>query len=110
MIGQCIFVFCMLGIVILGILVMTQAITLEQLVDAAGRLFLVLLGSLITLCLLRVLLIAVILPWLLSFKNMFFWLALAALAVLALALVVRITVSKLKSRVALSGNSQWGEL
>ena len=103
MIAQCISAVFILGVLILGILVMTQKVTLEQLVGGLGRLLFVGLGSLVALCLLRVL-IAISVPWLASLKHVFFWLAVAALAVLALALLERIAVSNLQRWVTPSGD------
>ena len=97
MIGQAISVFCVLGIVTLGVLVMTRVITFEQLVSGVGRFLLVVIGMVVALCFLKAILVTVILPWLVSLKAVFLWLVLAVLVVIALALIVRITISKFQN-------------
>ncbi|MGB9236806.1 MAG: hypothetical protein WCC04_20550 [Terriglobales bacterium] len=94
MIWECLSVICMLGIVILGMLIMTRTVTLGQVAETVGRLFTLVLGVLITLCLLRALVIAVVAPWLLSLKAAVGWLAIVLLAIIALALIVQKTASK----------------
>lgn len=97
MIGQFIAVFCVLGIVILGVLVMTQAITFDQLANGVGRFLIVVIGMVVLLCFLKAILVTLILPWLVSLKAVLLWLAGAVFVVIALALVVRIAISKFQS-------------
>jgi len=97
MIGQTISAFCVLGIVILGMLVMTQAITFDQLVSGVRRFLIVVIGILVVLCFLKAILVTVILPWLVSLKAALLWLAVAVLVVIALALIVRIAISKFQN-------------
>jgi hypothetical protein len=94
MIGQTMPAFCVLGTVILGVLVMTRAITFEQLASGGGRFLLLAMGVLVALCFLKTVLVAVIIPWLVSLKAVLLWLALAVLGIIALALIARITISK----------------
>jgi len=62
MISECISTLCVLGIVIFGLLIMTQTITLEEILGTIGRLFGLMIVAVIALCLLRALVAAVIVP------------------------------------------------
>jgi hypothetical protein len=97
MIGQAIPVICVLAVVIVGLLVMTRVITLEQLVSGAGRFLLFVISILVALYFLKAILVAVIIPWLVSLKAVLLWLVLAVLVVITLALIVRITISKFQN-------------
>jgi len=96
MFGELISAVCVLGIVIVGMLIMIQAITL----NAIGRLLLFVMAAMAGACVLRMLLVSVVVPWLVSLKALVRWLALAAIAIIALVFVVRITVSRLQHRIA----------
>ena len=94
MVGEFIFTICVFAVVIVGILIMAQAITFEQLFNAMGSL-LVFVGLLLaTAYVLRMLFCSYIVPWLVSLKALFLWLAIGVIAVILLALVVRVTVSR----------------
>ena len=94
MAGELIFAICVFGIVIVGVLIMTQAITFEQLFNAIGRLLLFVGLLLATAYVVRVLFCPFIVPWLVSLKALFLWLAIGVLAVILVALLVRVTVSR----------------
>jgi len=94
MFGELIFAICVLGVVIAGSLIMVQAITFDALVSSVGRLLLFVMMALVSACVLKMLVVSVVLPWLVSLKALFLWLVLVAIAVIALALVVRFTASK----------------
>jgi len=91
---------CVLGIVIVGMLIMIQAITFGHMIDAIGRFLLFVTAAVAAACVLRMLLVSVVVPWLVSLKALVRWLALAAVAIIALAVFVRITVSKFQNRIA----------
>jgi hypothetical protein len=93
MIGELIFAICALGIVIGGILIMIQAITFEQLLNAVGRLLLFVGLVLASAYVPKMVLLSVIVPWLVSLKAHLFWLAIGVIAIILLALIVRVTVS-----------------
>jgi hypothetical protein len=97
MLGQFISVLCVLAVVILGLLVMTRVITFEQLVSGVGRFLPFVIGLLVALCFLKAVLVAVIVPWLVSLKAVFLWLVLAVLGIITLVLIVRITISKFQN-------------
>jgi len=94
MIGELIFAICMFGLVIVGILIMTQAITFEQLVNAFGRLLLFVGLLLATAYVVRVLFCSFIVPSLVSLKALLLWLAIGVLAVILVGLLVRATISR----------------
>jgi hypothetical protein len=94
MVGEFILAMCLSGVVIVGILIMTQAITFEQPFEAIGRLLLFVGLLLATAYVLRVLFCSFIVPWFVSLKALLLWLAIGVLAVIFVALVVRLTVSR----------------
>jgi hypothetical protein len=94
MVAELLFAMCMCGVVIVGILIMTQAITFEQLFGAIGRLLLFVGLLLATAYVLRLLFCSYIVPWLVSLKTIFLWLAIGVVAVILVALVVRVTISR----------------
>jgi len=96
MVSQCISAACVLGIVILGMLIMTQAMTQEQAMKSAGRALLFVMGAMLAVCMFKRLLISVI-PWLASLKATLLRLALIVLVVIGLILVARWIVSKVQS-------------
>jgi len=98
MILECISTVCVSGIVILGLLIMTQVITLEEVAGTIGRLFGLVVVVLVSLCLLRVLVAAIIVPWLVSLKATFLWIAIVLTIVIILAVVVRIAIFRFLNR------------
>jgi len=100
MTGELISAICVLGIVIVGLLIMIQAIAFGQVINAIGRLLLFVTAAVVAACVLRMLLVSVVVPWLVSLKALVSWLALAAVAIIALALVVRIAVLRFQHRIA----------
>lgn len=95
MIGELAFTLCVLGVVILGLLIMTRTITLEEMIGTIGSLFGLLVVALVALCLLRVLIAAVIVQWLISLKAAFLWTGIALVALIGLALIARIGISRM---------------
>jgi hypothetical protein len=94
MAGELIFAICVFGVVIVGILIMTQAISFEQVFNAIGR-FLLFAGLLLaTAYVLRMLFCSYIVPWLVSLKALSLWLAIGVIVIILLALAVRVAVSK----------------
>jgi len=105
MMGQCIAAVCVLGIVIIGVLLMTQVITIQQAVSVLGRALVLVVSSLVALCIVRSLLLTVIVPWLRWLKALVGWLAIIIVAIILIALVLEITRKRLKNR---GGQSHWG--
>jgi hypothetical protein len=94
MAGELIFAICVFGIVIVGVLIMTQAITFEQLFNAIGRLLLFVGLLLATAYVLRMLFCSYMVPWLVSLKALFLWFGIGVVAIVLLALVIRAVVSR----------------
>ena len=105
MMSQCIAAVCALGIVIIGVLLITQVITIQQALSAMGRALVLLVGSLFALCIVRSLLLTVIVSWLRSLKALVGWLAIIAVAIILIALVFEIIRKRFKNG---GGQSHWG--
>ncbi len=107
---QCLFAVYMLAVVIVGLLVMTRAISLEELVCGIGRSFLIVLGGIIALCVLNGLLLPILSSWLVALKQMIWWIVIIVLAVIAAMIVLRMLVSKLEKCGSARANHDGGEL
>ena len=106
---QCLSAVCMLGVVIVGMLVMTGAISLEQLGKAVWRVFLLTLIVLTTLCVLKGLLLPILISSLVMLKHMIWWAVIIGLAIVAVILVLRMLVSKFERWLSLQGNHSKGK-
>jgi hypothetical protein len=84
----------MCGVVIVGVLIMIQAITFEQLFNAIGRLLLFVGLLLATTYVLRLLFCSFVVPWLVSLRGLFLWLAIGVIAIILVVLLVRVAVSR----------------
>ena len=78
MLSQCMSAVCVLGIVTIGLLIMTQVVSLEQVVNATGRLFLLLVTLLLALCMLKGFLTTAATAALFLLKRLVVWLAIIA--------------------------------
>jgi len=85
---------CVVAVVIIGMLIMTRTLTVEQVTKAVGRGLLVLTGGLMTLCVFKVLLASVVIPRLLSLKSLLGWLAVVVLGTIIAVLIARVMLSK----------------
>lgn len=92
MITGCMSAVLVLAVMMIGIFIMLRLFTLEQMVSAIVRVFLLVLGVLVGVCLLRQLLVTVILPAFDILKSFFVWLALACVAGLGFWLLIRISI------------------
>ena len=110
MLMQCLFAVCMLAIVIVGLLVMMRAISLEELGDGIGRSFLIVFGGIIALCVLKGLLLRILTTWLVTLKHTVRWIAIVVLAMIAAMVFLRMLVSKLEKWLSAHGNHNGGEL
>ena len=106
---QCLSAVCMLGVVIVGMLVMTGAITLEQLGHAAWRGFLIIVIVLTTLCVLKGLLLPILISSLVMLKHMIWWAVIIGLAIVTALLFIRMLVSKFERWLSPQGNHSKGK-
>jgi hypothetical protein len=94
MVGELMLAIGVFAVVIVGVLIMIQAITFEHLFNAIGR-FLLFIGlALATVYAMRMLFCSFVVPWLVSLKAFFLWLAIGVLAVILVGLLVRATISR----------------
>jgi hypothetical protein len=94
MVGELMLAIGVFAVVIVGVLIMIQAITFEHLFNAIGR-FLLFVGlALATVYAMRMLFCSFVVPWLVSLKAFFLWLAIGVLAVILVGLLVRATISR----------------
>ena len=110
MLTQCLFAVCMLAVIIVGLLVMTGVIGVEELGDVIERVFLLALGLLIALCVLKGLLLPVLMSWIVALKQMLWWIVMIVVTIIATMLLLRILVSKLEKWLSARGNHNGGEL
>jgi hypothetical protein len=82
--GQCISAICVLALVILGISLMTRIVTFEQIGDFIVKSVLVLAGAVLAGCLLRTFLQTVLVPWLVSLRDLFSNLAVVFVLIIVL--------------------------
>jgi len=109
MLSQCISAFCVLGVVVVALLVMVQAINLEQAASAAGRVFLLPILVLAMLCLVKSLIVAVVVPGLAMLQRVLLRLVgIAFVAVLGV-LAIRWLIFKLNKWLPERGNRERGE-
>jgi hypothetical protein len=94
MLSQCMSAVCVLGIVTIGILIMTRIISLEQVVKATGRVFLLLVTALLALCMVQGFLMTAAMAALVLVKRLMVWLVIIALVIISAMLVARIAISK----------------
>ena len=94
MIAQCIAACAVLGVVIIGLLVMVQAITVEQALHAIGRIFAFIVLSSAAICLLRGLFQTLAIHWLPSIATLLAWLVIVALAFVVFAVVTKIVATR----------------
>jgi len=109
MLTELILVLGTLGVVIAGMLVMLGVFSFEDLLGAIGRFFAFLLGLAAALCVFRMVVATVVVPWLLSLRAFLGPLVLGLLVVIALTVIAGLSFSKFQDRAARSGNSDQGE-
>jgi hypothetical protein len=89
---QCLFAVCALAVVVAGMLIMTQAISLEHMATAIGRGLLGGLVSLIMLCVLKGILFPALIAVASWAKRLALGFAIMALVAMAVVLLVRILI------------------
>ena len=100
---------CMLGVVIVGMLVMTRAISLDELGNAIWRGVLMTVVVLLTLCVLKVLLLPILISSLVMLKHMIWWAVIIGLAIVTALLFIRMLVSKFERWLSPQGNHSKGK-
>lgn len=98
MIMECITALAVLGIVIIGLLLIIQAITLDEALQAIGRVLGTVVLFLVGLCLFTSILQTIIQPWLASLLPLLAKVALIAFVILLLALVTNIVRHRVMNR------------
>jgi hypothetical protein len=109
MLMQCLFAVCMLAVVIVGLLVMTQAISLEELRAGIGRVFLMALIVLIALRVLKGILLPILTSWVVALRYVTGWLVIIVLAIIAAILFLRMLVSNFLRWLSARGSHDGGE-
>jgi hypothetical protein len=107
---QCLFAVCMLAVVIVGLLVMTQAISVQELRAGIGRVLLTALIMLIALCVLKGFLLPILTSWVVALKHMTGWLVIIVLAIIAAMLLLRMLVSNFQKWLSARGSHDGGDL
>ena len=110
MLIQCLSAICTLGVVIVGLLVMTRAINPEELGAGILRAIFGAALALLGLCLLKGLLLPILISWLVTLKQMTSLIGIVALAVIALVLSIRVRISKFAHFRTNRANRDKGEL
>ena len=95
---QCISMACVAAITIAGLLVMVRVVTIEQVVNGIMRGFLVVLGFMFVLGIVRKLLAVIVLPGLLLLKNFFIFSGFIALLIVVAAAVTGFVAHRFKKR------------
>jgi len=108
MISQLVVVGCILGVVILGLLVMVQAITLTEIAEAGRRVLAFAMGALVLLWFLRLVLVAIVVPWLLAMKAALGWFVLVMLALVLMAILAHVTIYGFRTKGSVKGRSHGG--
>jgi hypothetical protein len=104
MLSQCISVICVLGIVVVALLVMVQAITLEHAACAVGRTCLLPILVFGMLCLVKTLLVPTIMAGLAMAQRIVIWFVGFVLVVLFGMIIIRWLFSKLNRLLPKRGN------
>ena len=104
----CISSVCVLGMVIIGILLMTRVISLETVGNAIGRAFLLLVAVLVALCFGKGILMTSITAAIFLLKRLLVWLAIIALVIGFAMLLVRLAIYKFDRWLPGRGNHHRG--
>lgn len=89
MVVELLSVICIFGIVVIGLLIMVQAVTSEELVKAVGRLSLFTVLVLVAGWFIKTVLVCVAIPWLLSIQAFLVSVVIVIAALLVTLLIVR---------------------
>src|SRR5260370_41982535 len=94
MLMQCISVICVLGVVIVGVLVIAQVVSLKDLGNGIVQGLLMVVLTLIAFCVMKGFLLPILTSSLVRLKQMILWIVIVVVAVIAAMIVSRILVSK----------------
>lgn len=100
MLMQCVSAVCVLGVVMVGLLVMVQAISLEELGRGMWRGFLLAVAALVGLCVLRGSLLPILTRCLVALKQLMWWAFVIVLAVIATLLLLKVLITKFATRLS----------
>jgi hypothetical protein len=100
----------MLTVVIVGLLVTIQAISLEELGRWIARGFLIALTVFIALCVLKSVLLPILTSRIVTLKQVLWWILIIVLAIIAAMFLLRMLVSNFKKWLSARGNHDGGEL
>ena len=104
MLMQFLFAVCVLAVVIIGLLIMTQVISLEALGNGIWRAFMAVLVGLVAACILKGSLLPILFSWLVGLKQMFLWIAIIGLALVIGLLALRMLIPQLTRRSSAHGD------
>lgn len=110
MVSQCISAVAVLGIVVIAILIMTRAISLEQAASVLGRGFLVLVLAILALCMVKGLLVTAATDALGLLKSLTPWLVVLVLVTTGTMIVSRLLIARFGNRSPRRGDHDGGEL
>src|SRR5258708_23868884 len=110
MLIQCVSAVGILGIVIVGALVMVQAISLEELGTGIGRGFLLVVAAFVGLCVLKGFLLPILTTWLVALKEIAAWMFVIVLAIIAALLVLKVLVTKFAKWLSAQASHNKGDL
>jgi hypothetical protein len=85
---------CIFGIEIVGLLVMTQSISLEELRNGVWRGILLVVMVLVGICALKSLLLPILTSWLVALKQIMWWSFVIVIAVIVASLVLKVLMTK----------------
>jgi len=98
MVAELVSALCMLAIVVVAVLIMTQAVSLEALGKGIARCLSLLMLALITLGLLKTRVLPILICAIVWLKGVMVWAFVIVLAVVALVLLLRVLLSRLANR------------
>ena len=109
MLSQCIAALCVFGIVVIGLLVTVQAISLEQAASTLGRVFLLLILTLTMLCMVKSLIVPMVVAAMMTLQRLLAWFVGTALVVLVGIFTIRWLVFMLNKRSRSMSDNERGE-
>src|SRR5260370_11210187 len=104
MLMQCISVICVLGVVIVGVLVIAQVVSLKDLANGILQGLLMVVLTLIAFCVMKGFLLPILTSSLVRLKQMISWVVIVALAVIAAMIVARILSFKFSKWLSAEGD------
>ncbi len=108
MLMPCISLVLVLAVVTVGLLVMTQTISVEGLVTGVCRVFAVVALVFVIICAAKAILLPILLAWIVWLKRTMFWAVIVVLGLLAVELVFSALVSRRWSWLSAPGKRNTG--